>query len=134
MTKKEPSEENGVKYDQDPVLKPMISLVPLRAMWEAAKVMSFGAKKYNEYNWLGGIKYSRLIDAAFRHLIQFTLGEDIDPESGQNHLSHCICCLSMLLEMTMDRPDLDNRYDSFRTLPWVIDKERMDAKKEEEGK
>jgi len=111
-------EEKGKKFDQDPILKPSIGLVPLRAIWEVAKVMTFGAEKYDAYNWLGGIKYSRLYDAALRHLIEFISNESLDPESGQNHLAHAACCILMLLEMTMDRPDLDDRYKEFKHLPW----------------
>jgi hypothetical protein len=114
--------ENGKKFDQDPILKPMIGLVPLRAVWEIAKVMTFGAKKYNAFNWKGGIKYMRLINAALRHIIQFSEGEDIDPESGLHHLAHAGCCITMLLEMTMDRPDLDDRYKEDKILPWEVDK------------
>lgn len=110
--------ENGKKFDSDPILKPSIGLVPLRAMWEIAKVMSFGAQKYDRFNWKGGIRYSRLYDAALRHLIQFIEGEDIDPESGLPHLAHAGCCITMLLEMTMDRQDLDDRYKNNKLLPW----------------
>ena len=111
--------ENGLKFDQDKACKPRIGLVPLRALWEVAKVMSYGAEKYDSFNWKGGIRYTRLIDAAFRHLIQFTEGEDVDPESSQKHLAHSVCCLMMLLEMTMDRSDLDDRYGKNESLPWA---------------
>lgn len=125
-------EENGRKFDQDPLLKPKIGLVPLRAVWEIGKVMTFGAEKYDAHNWKGGIKYSRLIDAAMRHIIQFNEGEDLDPEgnggSGLHHLAHAGCCIMMLLEMTMDRPDLDDRYKGNRTLPW-----RTDIREEDNG-
>jgi hypothetical protein len=114
-------EEKGIKADQDPILKPKMSLVPLRAMWEVGKVMSFGAQKYAAYNWKGGIKYTRLSDAALRHIIEFIEGEDMDSESGLHHLAHAACCITMLLEMTMDRPDLDDRYKGNESLPWVED-------------
>ncbi len=113
-------EEKGKKFDQDPMLKPNIGLVPLRGMWGIAQVMTFGAQKYDSYNWKGGIKYSRLSDAAMRHIIQFVEGEDIDPESGLHHLAHAGCCITMLLEMTMDRPDLDDRYKENVTVPWKV--------------
>lgn len=104
------AEENGKKNDKDFRVKPPITLVPLEAMWEIAKVMGFGREKYDAHNWKGGIKYSRLLDAAMRHIIQFTQGEDVDSESGLNHLAHAGCCITMLLELTKHRPDLDDRY------------------------
>ena len=113
--------ENGRKFDTDISKKPSIGLVPLKAIWEIAKVMSFGAQKYDRFNWKEGIRYSRLSDAALRHLIQFIEGEDIDSESGLPHLAHCGCCITMLLEMTMDRQDLDDRYKGNKTLPWDED-------------
>lgn len=116
-------EEKGTKFDKDPMLKPRIGLVPLRAMWEIGKVMTDGAKKYSEFNWKGGLKYSRLYDAALRHIIQFIEGEDVDPESGLHHLGHAACCITMLLEMTMDRPDLDDRYKDNKTVPWRENKD-----------
>lgn len=103
-------EEKGIKFDQDPHLKPAISLVPLKALWEVAKVMTFGAQKYDKFNWLGGIRYTRLADAAMRHIIQFMNREEPDSESGLSHLAHAGCCILMLLEMTLRRPDMDDRY------------------------
>jgi len=120
-------EEAGKKNDQNIIDKPMIGLVPLRAVWEVAKVMSFGAQKYDAFNWKGGIKYMRLINAALRHIIQFTEGEDTDSESGLSHLAHAACCILMLLEMTMDRQDLDDRYKGNKTLPWQAATEEKPA-------
>lgn len=108
-------EATGTKHDNG---KPPITLLPLRALWEAARVMGFGATKYARHNWLGGIAYSRLADAAMRHIIQFTDGKDNDdepdangnPGSGLSHLAHAACCVLMLLETHLRRPDLDDRY------------------------
>ena len=111
-------DEAGKKFDQDPSMKPCLSLVPMRSIWEIAKVMTFGAEKYGRFNWKGGIKYSRLMDAALRHLVQFSEGEDLDSESGLSHLAHAGCCITMLLEMAMDRPDLDDRYHENEYFPW----------------
>jgi hypothetical protein len=72
--------------------------------------MAFGAQKYGDHNWRGGIKYTRLLGAAKRHIKAFNMGEDLDPESGLSHVAHAICCLGMLLGMINERPDLDDRY------------------------
>ena len=103
--------KTGVKHDKDPNEKPKITLVPLKALWEVAKVMTFGAQKYGRFNWKGGIDYSRLADAACRHIIQFMEGEDNDKEFGLSHLAHAACGILMLLEeTTMNKPELDDRY------------------------
>jgi hypothetical protein len=90
--------------------KAPLSLVDRGAIEEIAQVLAFGAKKYAAHNWRGGIAYSRLLDAALRHLYAFSDGEDIDPESGLSHVAHAGCCIVFLLGMIQDRPDMDDRY------------------------
>lgn len=85
----------GVKYDN---AKPRISLIPAVALWEESKVLTFGAQKYESHNWRKGIYYERLINAALRHLLSFSAGENLDPESGLHHLAHARCCLGFLME------------------------------------
>ena len=80
------------------------------ALVGVSKVLGFGAKKYAAHNWRGGIQYSRLIGAAYRHLGAINSGEDIDPESGLPHVDHLGCCVMFLSNMMKHRPDLDDRY------------------------
>lgn len=96
----------GMKYDSG---KPLLALLDPFALWEMAKVMTFGAKKYDPYNWQKGIDYSRLFSAAQRHLLQFWAGEDNDPETGLSHLAHALCCCMMLLWHTRNRKNRDDR-------------------------
>lgn len=79
-------------------------------MEEIAKVLAFGAQKYAAHNWRKGIAYSRLLDAALRHLYAFADGEDTDPESGLSHIAHAGCCVVFLLGMIHSRPDQDDRH------------------------
>ena len=97
----------GVKYDQD---KPPISLVDPEFIEGLALVLGFGANKYSPNNWRGGIQFSRLISAAYRHLGAINKGEDIDPESGLPHSYHLACCNMFLASMMKHRPDMDDRY------------------------
>jgi hypothetical protein len=88
---------NGTKHDQG---KPQFRLIPQHALLEVAKVMTFGAQKYEPNNWMmvqNG--HDRYIDAAQRHINAHLRGEMIDPESGFHHLSHAICSLMMAQEM-----------------------------------
>lgn len=101
------SESSGVKFDER---KPAMDLVPWKAVRASAEVMGYGRDKYEAHNWRKGLAASRLSAAALRHLTAWISGEDLDPESGLSHLSHASCCVLMLHETVMDRPDLDDRY------------------------
>lgn len=97
---------SGRKDDQD---KPPMSLLDRFALEQIAKVLQFGAKKYAKHNWRKGLEFSRLLDAALRHILAFADGEDNDPESGLSHIAHAGCCIMFLLWMQKNRPDLDDR-------------------------
>lgn len=105
----ESSDENAtaLKFDSD---KAMISLIDPVWLEDVSRVLMFGAEKYSKHNWKGGFKYSRLLDAAYRHIGAFNNGEENDPESGLSHLDHAACCLMFLSWMVKNRPDLDDRY------------------------
>lgn len=90
------NESVGLKHDSE---KPSISLIPRQAIEQEALVMMFGAKKYGKNNWRQGLAYSRLIDAALRHILAYADGEDLDPETGLPHLAHARCCMAMLMGM-----------------------------------
>ena len=102
-------QQGGVKFDNE---KPQISLIPSEVITGMAEVLTFGARKYNKFNWLAGINYSRLIDAANRHLLAFQRGEDLDNESGKSHLLHCMVNLAFLYYFTNHKPELDDRWEN----------------------
>lgn len=97
----------GRKDDQE---KAPLELLSTAAMLGTARVLAFGANKYNAHNWRGGIEYSRLIGAALRHVTAFNDGEDLDPESGLSHIDHAQCCLMFLSEQIKKGTGLDDRY------------------------
>lgn len=76
---------------------------------EIAKVLDFGAKKYDSWNWSKGIAWSRVYGALLRHLFAWWRGEDRDPESGLSHLAHAGCCLVFLLQYNLTRRSYDDR-------------------------
>lgn len=98
---------SGVKHDTE---KPRMDLLDHTAMVGIADVLSFGAKKYAAHNWRGGLSYSRLIAAAYRHLGAINSGDDVDAESGLPHVDHLGCCVMFLSNMMKTRLDLDDRY------------------------
>lgn len=81
--------EAGAKLDFG---KPRIGLVLgsfCRALWKVAEVGTFGANKYTDNGWLevenGQARYE---DAQLRHWLKKSMGEELDPESGLDHLAH----------------------------------------------
>ena len=84
----------GIKHDQD---KPQFRLIPPKAELAFAKVLTMGAKKYAPDNWKQ-IEPHRYVDALMRHLNAFRQGEATDPESGEHHMAHIMCCAAFILE------------------------------------
>jgi hypothetical protein len=99
--------KEGVKFDQGKARTDLISPV---AIIEVSKVLEFGAKKYADHNWRKGMKWSRLLGAALRHILAYMGGEDKDPETGLSHLAHAFCCIMFLLEYEVSHKHLDDRY------------------------
>lgn len=98
---------NGLKHDQN---KTRLDLLPPHAIEMVGRVLTYGAKKYGDRNWLrGGLKWSRLVAAAKRHLLAFEQGQDFDEESQMLHLAHAACNMLMLCELAVQRPELDDR-------------------------
>lgn len=97
---------NGTKFDK---AKPRMDLLDMDALEGLAAVLSFGAEKYEPYNWRLGIVNSRLIASMLRHLSAIQRGEDIDPESGLSHIDHLGCNWMFLSYNYKRRPDLDDR-------------------------
>ena len=83
----------GLKFDQD---KPKWSLVPKGVMNSVVRVLTFGARKYAPDNWKK-VHPERYYDALWRHVEAYRNGESHDPETGEHHLAHGICCLMFML-------------------------------------
>lgn len=89
--------------------KPRHSLLPPHAIDAIIAVLEFGAARYGERNWMGGMKWSRCFDAAMRHLWRWFRGEDIDPDSGLPHLAHAIVSLMFLIDYQATNTNGDDR-------------------------
>ena len=97
----------GTKHDAG---KPRTDLLDYTFIEGISTVLGFGAIKYAEDNWRGGIKIRRLIGACLRHVFAFLQGQDNDPESGLSHLYHAGCCLMFAAWMLQNKPELDDRW------------------------
>lgn len=101
--------KGGVKADTN---KLCWHLLPYAAVAEVVAVLQVGAEKYSQWNWLGGMPYSRCHNSAMRHLTAWWAREDNDPESGLSHLAHAACNLLFLLTFVLmgrgedDRPEV----------------------------
>ena len=107
----------GKKFDGD---KPNLSLIPKEAMWMMGQAFSYGAKKYGEENHKSGLSIKRQLAAALRHIYQFLDGEDLDPESGLNHLGHALASVAMATYTYENNEEFDDRYRD----PNVIESEK----------
>lgn len=105
--KSERASNVGMKFDEG---KAPMDLLDYSALEQIAQVLAFGARKYEAHNWRKGISVSRNLAAALRHIMKYTAGEKIDPESGLSHLAHAGCCVMFALSAAISRPDLDDTY------------------------
>lgn len=97
----------AMKLDQE---KPRFELLSSHALEGTARVLTFGAEKYEAHNWRKGFAWSRILGSALRHLFAWARGEDLDPESGLPHLDHAACCVMFLQEYARTGAGTDDRH------------------------
>lgn len=86
----------GRKFDGG---KPEFGLIPPLALTETARVMTYGAHKYEPDNWIHVPDAKRrYFNAAQRHQWEYREGEELDCESQLHHIAHAICNLMFLYE------------------------------------
>lgn len=61
-------------------------MIPAEFELALAEHFGRGAAKYEDRNWERGYRWTLSIGALRRHLSDWLLGQDIDPETGSNHL------------------------------------------------
>jgi len=118
-----------------------LDMVPTSMLYAVARVMEYGAQKYEKDNWRRGMKWSVPYACAMRHLLKWFEGEEKDEESGENHLHHVMCNIAMLIEYSGTCPELDDRYKgktrgyaSFaKKNPLQISNLKVDLKKDSTG-
>lgn len=86
-------------------------LIPPFALEQLARVYTYGATKYADNNWRGGLKWSRVYAALERHIQAWRKGEDLDPESKEMHLASVAWAAFTLMEYSVFKKDLDDRGD-----------------------
>jgi hypothetical protein len=102
------------KGSKEKINKIPLSLLSIPAILKIAKILLFGTKKYDKRNWEKGLNWSDCFEAALRHLWKWYLREELDEESGENHIHHAACEIMFLQHFvetktgTDDRPDYKN--------------------------
>ncbi len=90
--------------------KPPISLVPPSVIIHLAQAFKEGAEKYGKYNWRKNkVQAMIYIDAAMRHILAKLDGEDIDPESGKDHIDGALASLAVYLDAQETGNLIDDR-------------------------
>jgi len=88
----------------------------LRAFESMAKVLEYGANKYELNNWRKGYtnKFSS-IDSLYRHLREVIIGNDLDEESGLPHIGHIMCNIMFLTNdlLYIERVPVGNEATNF---------------------
>jgi hypothetical protein len=89
---------------------PILSVVPLPVLAEAALGMLEGGLKYGRHNYReAGVRASVYVDAIGRHISDWWEGTDIDPDSGLNHIGKAISDLMVLRDAMMRDNWVDDR-------------------------
>jgi len=96
------STDRSLRYNEG---KADYSLIPLASLKEAAKVLEYGATKYAVDNWKKPTNWRVSYACLMRHMAAWQDGEDLDPESGYNHLGHALCNVLQLLHMLENHPE-----------------------------
>ena len=97
----------AVKFDDG---KPRYDLLSEPALEGLANVLKFGAAKYANDNWRKGMEWRRLIRAAMGHLLAFSKGEQLDPDSGLPTIDHVQACVHFLSEYEKRGLGTDDRF------------------------
>lgn len=97
----------ALKHDDN---KLRYSLLLDEFVQEMIRVRMFGAEKYEPWDWLHGLEFSRYQDAIKRHLKDFNSGEDLDKESGYHHMAHIAINAMFLYTFQMLDAGVDDRH------------------------
>jgi 5'(3')-deoxyribonucleotidase len=96
----------GIRENQG---KTRMDLIPAFAHEQMARVLTFGANKYEERNWERGMAWSKILASLERHLYAVKRGEDFDPETGLLHSAHVMTNAAFLTEFYKIYPEGDDR-------------------------
>lgn len=105
------------------------SYIPVRTLVGPGLAMLEGAVKYGKHNYRNaGVRASVYIDAAVvGHIMPWFEGEDIDPDSGLNHLDKAIASLLILRDGMLEGNWVDDRPPKAKNIRELIISANADA-------
>lgn len=90
--------------------------------------MMEGARKYGRHNYrVAGVRGSVYFDAVMRHLWLWYEGQDIDPESGLNHITKAMSALHVMRDAMLNDKFTDDRPPKFKNQEWVNEFNKLAA-------
>lgn len=93
--------EGGTKFD---TLKNRWELLPMNEVDEIVQILTLGAAKYGNYNWMKVRPTDRYLGALLRHIKEWKAGKQVDEESGLSPLAHAGCNLLFLMWLDNNVP------------------------------
>lgn len=75
--------------------KDRLDLLPYAGLASAAKAFEYGLNQYGHNNYQNAKSFRPFLAAAIRHTMKKLDGEDLDKDSGLDHISHSLACLLM---------------------------------------
>ena len=93
-----------------------------------ADVLTHGAKKYEDNNWVKCDSLLEYYSACQRHLEDWRMSHDIDEDSGFNHLLNATCCLMFMYAMQRLKPDSDDRNQLQEIVDLIKKQKKKNAK------
>lgn len=112
----------GLRYNEG---KRRWGLLSWPALGELVKVLEFGARKYDSWNWSKGLSWSECFESMQRHATAWYCGEDRDPETGLSHMAHVLCNAMFLVHFILWGTGKDDR-------PTALAQERNENNKKEQ--
>jgi hypothetical protein len=103
-------EETLPDFKKEDSSKAMMGFLPWAELEEIAKVLDYGAQKYERGNWRKPVSWLRLVSACVRHISAWCRGQDKDPDTGFSHLHHAVCSLLFLAHHQRKGTGTDDRF------------------------
>lgn len=100
----------GAKRDTR-IGKGRYDLIPPRPLKRLAGVYERGSVKYGDNNWRKGMPFSRFLDSAIRHIIEWKEREEDDLPQDEDHLAQAVWNLWAIMEFEEANPELNDLYE-----------------------
>jgi len=105
-----PAEKPTNPKDIIGIKKAPLSTLSCVVLYEMGLGMLEGARKYGRHNYRAmGVSATVYYDAALRHIMDWWEGEDVDPDSGLNHITKALTALMVLRDSMLMGNWIDDR-------------------------